>query len=236
MRIGLVFFCLLGSIEAQEPPAAAPPQKQAPALKDRPAAPADSIQVDVGTHILLSMINSVSTKQAAVGDRIYLETAFPVLVKGMTVIPRGSWVTGTVTEVTQPKRMKSKGALAVRFDSLTLPNGVTRSFRSDLGALDATNGGKLDREHSKATADGDKASSAKTVLITTASGAAIGTAVGEAAGHAGRGGLIGVAGGAAGGLIGVLSSRGPDAMLQRGSTVEMVLDRPMTFEPSELSR
>jgi len=47
--------------------------------------------------------------------------------------------------------------------------------------------------------------------------------------------LIGVAGGAAGGLIAVLATHAPDAMLARGSTVEMVLDRPLVYDPSELS-
>jgi type IV secretion system protein VirB10 len=226
MGKSLVFFCLLGCLQAQQ---------QTPALKERPEAPANSVQVEAGTHILLSMINSVSTRQAVVGDRIYLETAFPVISSGKVVVPRGSWVIGTVTEVERPKRMKGKGELAVRFDSLTLPNGVTRNFRSDLGALDATNGGTLDREHSRVNAPSDKKESAETVIRTTAEGAAIGTAVGAAAGHIGTGGLIGVAGGAAGGLIAVLATHAPDAMLARGSTVEMVLDRPLVYDPSELS-
>jgi type IV secretion system protein VirB10 len=34
--------------------------------------------------------------------------------------------------------------------------------------------------------------------------------------------------------VGVLASRGPDAVLSRGSTLEMVLDRPVSFEESEL--
>jgi len=225
MRKSLVFFCLLGCLQAE----------QQPALKERPEVPANSIQVDAGTHILLSMINSVSTRQAVVGDRIYLETAFPVISGGKVVVPRGSWVTGTVTEVQRPKHLKGKGELAVRFDSLTLPNGVTRSFRADLGALDATNGGTLDREHSRVNAPSDKKETAETVIRTTAEGAAIGTAVGAAAGHIGTGGLIGVAGGAVGGLIAVMSTHAPDAMLARGSTVEMVLDRPLVYDPAELS-
>jgi type IV secretion system protein VirB10 len=232
MGKSLAIFCLLGCLRAQQP---ASPQNLTPALKERTDAPTNGVQVEAGTHILLSMINSVSTKQAVVGDRIYLETAFPVLVSGRIVVPKGSWVTGTVTEVQRPKRMKGRGELGVRFDSLTLPNGTTRSFRSDLGSLDASNGGTLDREHSKLKAPGDKSESAQTVIRTTAEGAAIGTAVGAAAGHIGGGGLIGVASGAAGGLIGVLASHGPDAVLQRGSTVEMVLDRPLVFDSAEVS-
>jgi type IV secretion system protein VirB10 len=183
------------------------------------------------------MINSVSTKQSVAGDRIYLETAFPVMVNGRMVIPRGSWVTGTVTEVTRPKRgLKGNGELAVRFDSLTLPNGVTRSFRSDIGALDATNSGTLDREHGTVKGPGrDKKEAAQTIVLTTVGGASAGTAIGAATGHLGGGSAIGVAGGAAAGLITVLASRRPDAMLQRGMTVEMVLDRPIVYNPEELN-
>ena len=228
MRNSLQFLCLLGVLQAQEP-------TTQPTLKERPEAPANSIQVDAGTHLLLSMINSVSTKQSVVGDRIYLETAFPVMVNGRIVVPRGSWVTGTVTEVTRPKRgLKGNGEIAVRFDSLTLPNGVSRNFRGDLGALDATNGGKLDRETGKVTQPTDKKAAAEKVVLTTAEGAGIGTAVGAAAGHIGTGGVIGLAGGGAAGLISVLASRRPDAMLQRGMTVEMVLDRPLLFNLDEV--
>jgi type IV secretion system protein VirB10 len=228
MRKALAFFCLLGSLEAQQ-------SGQPPALKERPAAASEGFQVDAGTHILLSMINSVNTKQSIVGDRLYLETAFPVIVNGKVVVPQGSWVTGTVTELKRPKRMKGRGELQVRFDSLTLPNGVTRSFKSDLGALDATNSSTLDREHSKVKGPGDKAGDAQTVIGATASGAAIGTGIGAAAGHLGAGGLIGLGAGAAGGLIGVLASRGPDAMLPRGSSVELVLDRPLVYSAEDLN-
>jgi type IV secretion system protein VirB10 len=230
MRKSALFFCFLGCLQAQQQ------QPPAPVLKERPEVPANSVQVDTGTHILLSMINSVSTKQSVVGDRIYLETAFPVLVNGKMVVPRGSWVIGTVTEITRPKRgLKGTADIAVRFDSLTLPNGVSRSFRSSIGALDATNDGTLNRETGAVNAPGNAKENARTVLITTASGAAIGTAVGAASGHIGGGGLIGVAGGAAGGLVTVLASRRPDAMLQRGMTVEMVLDRPIFFSLDELA-
>jgi type IV secretion system protein VirB10 len=45
---------------------------------------------------------------------------------------------------------------------------------------------------------------------------------------------IGAAAGAAAALVGVLASRGPDAVLAKGTTVEMVLDRPLLFDEEEL--
>src|SRR5437899_12800858 len=87
-------------------------------------------QVDPGTHIPLSLINSVSTKNSTVGDRVYLETVFPILVDGKIVIPRGSYVAGTITDVQRPGKLKSRGEFHLRFDSLTRPNGTTRALRS----------------------------------------------------------------------------------------------------------
>jgi type IV secretion system protein VirB10 len=46
---------------------------------------------------------------------------------------------------------------------------------------------------------------------------------------------IGAAAGAAAGLAGVLLTRGPDAVLAKGSTIEMVLDRPLIFAASEVN-
>ena len=51
-----------------------------------------NFEVEPGTHIPLSLINSVSTKHAAAGDRVYLETVFPILAGGRIVIPPGSYV------------------------------------------------------------------------------------------------------------------------------------------------
>ncbi len=45
---------------------------------------------------------------------------------------------------------------------------------------------------------------------------------------------IGAAAGAAAGLVAVLVTRGPDAVLAKGTTVEMVLDHTIRFEESDL--
>jgi type IV secretion system protein VirB10 len=45
---------------------------------------------------------------------------------------------------------------------------------------------------------------------------------------------IGAAAGVTAGLVAVLLSRGPDAVLAKGTTVEMVLDRSVKFNENEL--
>ncbi len=190
--------------------------------------------VQPGTRLPLSMINSISTKHAAEGDRVYLETVFPILVNGRMVIPPGSYVAGTVTQVKRPGRVKGRGELYVRFDSLTLPNGVTRDFRARIGGLDGRASEELDKAEGKIKSEGNKAGDARTIGEATAAGTSVGVIAGSAAGHAGMGAGIGAAGGAAAGLVGVLLSRGPDAMLAKGTSLEMVLDRPLYFEEGEL--
>jgi type IV secretion system protein VirB10 len=195
----------------------------------------DRYTVDIGTRIPLGLINSVSTRHSLAGDRIYLETVFPIVIDSHIVIPPGSYVAGTVTDVKRPGRVKGRGELYVRFDSLTLPNGVTREFRSRLGSVDARGNEKLDPKEGMIKGDSNKGGDARVIGETAASGASIGAIAGAAAGHAGLGAGVGGAAGAVAGLAGVLLTRGPDAVLAKGSTVEMILDRPLTFDVGEVN-
>jgi hypothetical protein len=190
--------------------------------------------VEPGTKVPLSLINSISTKHSAEGDRVYLETVFPILANGKIVIPPGSYVQGTVTQVKRPGKVKGRGELFVRFDSLTLPNGVTRDFRARVGSVDGRSTEELDRDEGKIRSEGNKGGDARTIGEATAAGGSVGTIAGAASGRYGMGAGIGAGAGAAAGLIGVLMSRGPDAVLAKGSTLEMVLDRPLRFTAEEL--
>lgn len=208
-----------------KPPGPASPDATAP------PPPSGEITVPAGTHIPLSLINSLNTKSSGEGDRVYLQTSFPITVEGRIVIPRGSFVSGTVTEVKRPGKLKGKGEIFLRFDSLTLPNGVTRDFRARVGGSDT---GDFDRDEGKIRGEGDKTGDARRVAETTAAGAGVGGIAGAAAGHAGMGAGVGAAAGAAAGLASVLLSRGPDLILPKGTSFEMVLDRGLKYKPTEL--
>lgn len=177
--------------------------------------------IRAGTHIPLTFRNSVDTRHSQEGDRIYLQTAFPVAVDGRIVIPRGSFVTGVVTAIKRPSHMATKGELFIRFDSLTLPNGVMRDFRSRLGNDD----------EGRISGQPDASANAGQVTRAAGTGATIGVITGSAGGHAGMGAGIG---GAAAGIASVLLSRGADARLPQGTTVDMVLDRDLRFTADDL--
>jgi hypothetical protein len=243
LRVASIALVALAALGAQDPVAPGPATSPPASLADRegvttrdaakPANP-DDLVVPTGTKVPLSMINSISTKTAADGERVYLETVFPIMVNGHVVIPPGSYVAGTVTDAKRPGRVKGRGELWIRFDSLTLPNGVTRDFRARLGSLDGTAPETLDKSEGKIKGEGDKAGDLKTVGESAGVGATLGSLAGAAAGRPGMGAGIGAAAGATAGLIGVLVSRGPDAVLARGTTMEMVLDRPLQFSASDI--
>ena len=206
----------------------APEAAPAPQLSRKPApAPDEQYVVSAGTHVLLETLNAVDTKHSHAGDHVYLRCVVPVYSQGRLLIPRGAAVTASITESKQPGH-GSKGELYLRFETLTLPNGVTRDFRSRLESADA--GGKVDPKEGKITGERDTPHDARTV----AEGAGIGGTVGGIAGRSIQGMGVGAAGGAAAGLAYVLFKRGPDATLPRGTRVEMVLDRDVRYREDEL--
>jgi type IV secretion system protein VirB10 len=227
---GILLLSASSVLAAQDPAA-----QDSAALRKADQAPSGGFVINPGTKIPLSLINSVSSKHSAVGDRIYLQTVFPIMSNGRIVIPPGSYVAGTVTQVKRPGRVKGRAELFLRFDSLTLPNGVTRDFRARVGGVDGRGSEELDRSEGAIRSEGSKASDVVTVAGATAAGASIGVIAGSAADHVGMGAGIGAAAGATAGLMGVLLSRGPEAILAKGSTIEMVLDRPLSFEEGELN-
>ena len=214
-RAALACFVAVMTLSAQTPDSKAP----------------SSFTVEAGTRIPLGLINSVSTKHSAIGEKVYLETVFPIVVRNHIVIPPGSHVTGTVTQVKRPGRVKGKGELYVRFDSIILPNGISRDFRSRLGGIDARGTEHLDEKEGVIKGDSNKGGDLKTV----ATGALGGASLGGLIARSGSGAGIGSAAGTAAGLAAVLLTRGPDAVLAKGSTVEMILDRPLTFDQSEVT-
>ncbi|MGH9805108.1 MAG: hypothetical protein ACRD4D_08035, partial [Candidatus Acidiferrales bacterium] len=118
---------------------------EAPAAQEEEVLPA-TVTIPAGTHLPLVLQNSVNTKTAAAGDSLYFETIYPVVVENRILIPVGSFVRGTLTEVKRPGRVKGRGELHVRFDELTLPNGYTVKLAASLATAGAGQGEEVQRE------------------------------------------------------------------------------------------
>jgi hypothetical protein len=208
-----------------------------PAPASAPASPAASairqITVPAGTEVLLQLKSTIDTKNAQVGDGVYCQTAFPVSIDNVIVIPGGTYVKGEIVKVQRAGRVKGRAEVLFRFTSMIFPNGYTvdlpGTVHHDSGAANAT----VDDE-GKIKADSQKAKDAGTVLKGTGIGAAGG---GIATGT--RAGVLGGAGiGAAAGLATVLLTRGQDLRIEAGTSLKMLTQVPLTVDiaPLDTSR
>jgi hypothetical protein len=213
----------------------APVQPSEPALVKQPDRPVNGeLTVRSGTRIALSLRNGLDTKHTHEGDRVYLETIQPIAADGRIVIPRGSYVNGTVTESKPAHGVKGKGEMYIRFDSLMLPNGVSRDFHSRLVSADSGARGQVDSQEGKVTGERDGSGDARTVATGGGIGAGVGAIAGSGAGHPLGGVGIGAGVGAGVALATILHDKRPEAVLPRGTIVEMILDRDLRFSPNEL--
>jgi len=208
---------------------AAPP-KAAPPPEAEEAAPT-TIVVPAGTKVPLVLKHAVSSKNAQVGDALYLESSFPVVQDNRMVIPPGTYVQGVVSAVKRPGRIKGRAELLIRFTTMIFPNGYTVSFPGSLDNVPGADSQKVKDKEGTLQADSQKGKDVATAAGTTATGTVIGGVRGG-----GKGAGIGAGIGGATGLIIAMLTRGNDVRLESGTGVEMVLERPLVLEEAKLSR
>jgi len=210
------------------PAAAAPATAAALAPAAASAAKPEQVLVPVGTKLPLVLHNGISTRNARPGDPVYLETLFPILVGDRIVIPAGSYVSGEVTDAKRPGRVKGRGELMLRLTRIILPNGYAVSLLATPSNASAGDASTVDKE-GKITGDSNKAKDVGTVATTTGAGAGIGAISGGA-----KGAGIGAGIGAVAGLAAVMFTRGPELELPRGTTLDVVLDRPLSLDSARV--
>jgi len=209
--------------QSDAPPAVAPKPVPAPQ-----AGSSERITIPSGTRVGVVLENGISTRNAKPGDSIYLQTSFPITQNNRIVIPVGSYLRGELLESKRPGKVKGKGEFRLRLDTLILPNGYTVSLNAAPRSADSGGKETMDSE-GKVTGGGGKGKDVGTVAQTTAAGAGIGAI---ARGAKGLG--IGAGIGAAAGLAAVLLTRGPEAELPRGSTLDVVLEHDLSLDGSQI--
>ncbi len=205
-------------------------QETAEDTASHPKPESSEIVVPADTAIPLALRNTINSRTAFVGQAIYCETIYPITVGNRIVIPVGSYVKGSVTQVVRPGRVKGKAQLGLRFDSLTLPNGTTRTLRATLSAYAGNSNQGFIREEAKIEGESSKGKDAGDVATSGTQGAIIGAVAGRSAKSAG----IGAAAGGVGGLILVLATRGKEIILPPGTNLELQLGVPLKFRRDEV--
>jgi hypothetical protein len=173
------------------------------------------------------MVNSINTRTAGEGDQVYLQTASPIAVDGRILVPSGSYVQGVVSRAKRSGKVAGRAELAIRLESLTLPEGKILRIAPRLSSVDSNETGqKVERDENIIKQGSDYAADARRIAILAGSGAGIGGVADRSWSGAG----IGAGAGGAVGFASTLLTRGKEVELRQGSTLDIVFDRAITVE------
>jgi len=229
-RLVTLFLVLpLTAAMAQEPATAKPVAAEASAT---PSTSNGRVTVPSGTQIPLILKQAISTKNAKVGDAVYAETAFPITLNDRVVIPAGTYVQGRISEVKRAGRIKGRAQLLMHFTTLVYPSGYTALLPGAVENMPGAEKQSVNGEEGTIKQDGDKMKDVGTVAQTAEGGALIG----GLATQSGKGAALGGLAGGVAGLGYALLTRGADVMLPVGTSVQMILQRPLTLEEAKLNR
>ncbi|MGA2810052.1 MAG: hypothetical protein ABSG16_01540 [Candidatus Acidiferrum sp.] len=222
-----------GLAQEQPGPQTAPPPPEQPASKPTYVAQGTTgpkfLVLPSGTRVAVVLENGISTRSAKPGDSVYLRTSFPITQNNQIVIPIGSYLRGELVDAKRPGRIKGRGEFRIRLDTLILPNGYTVNMNAAPRSADSGGKETMDSE-GQVTGPSGKGKDAETIATTTVAGAGIG-AIADGA----RGAGIGAGIGAVGGLAATLLTRGPEAELPRGSTLDVVLEHDLQLDAGQIS-
>ena len=186
-------------------PAAAPAPAPAPKPEPPPAPKFREVTIPAGTALSVSVLSTLGSKTSQIEDPVRGALAEPVVVSGRTALPKGTEITGVVTDAKESGRVKGKALLAFRFDRL-LFDGENHRIQTARVTLEA----------SQNKGDDVKKGGA---------GAGLGAIVGGIAGG-GKGAAIGAV---AGGTGAVLATKGQEVEIPPGTVVSALLQSALTI-------
>jgi len=218
----LLHFAVVETASAQSATAAVPQEQAQPVV------------VPAGTRLPLVLRNGINTRTAKPGDAVYFETIYPISQNNRIVIPIGTFLRGQLLSSKRPGFVKGRGEIRMALDQMTLPNGYTLSLSATPSSADRDGSEGVNRE-GIIKGPANTKQDVGLLLTTTGAGAYIGTLAGAAInGAAGTGALIGGGIGATAGILALLTTRGPEAELPRGTTLDVVFDRPLVLDAALL--
>ena len=179
--------------------------------------------------------NSIVATSNAAQVAVPTGTRLPLVLRNnRIVIPMGSFVRGQIVEAKRPGRIRGRGEFRIALEQMMLPNGYTIELTATPSSVDR--GGKEGvTPEGVVTGPGAVGRDVGTVLLATAIGGPVGGYAGLLAGSPSRASLaIGHGAGAAAGLLAVLLTRGPEAELPRGTTLDVVLDHALLLDANRL--
>jgi type IV secretion system protein VirB10 len=150
------------------------------------------------------------------------------------VIPAGVFVQGYVDGLKRGGNVKGRAELMMHFVSMAFPNGVVIALPGAVDNVPGTNGAEVKDKEGLIQQSSNKADDAKTIAGTTLTGAGVGGLAGYASGSPGLATGVGAGAGAAVGLVVTMFKHGEDIVFPAGSSVIMVMQRPLQVQEQQL--
>ena len=191
-----------------------------------------TIEIPAGTKVPLRLKQAISTKTAREGDAVYAETTFPVALDDRILIPVGTYVQGKISHIQRGGHVKGRAELMIHFTSMIYPSGYTVMLPGALENVPGAEHATMKDSEGTIRQDSDSGKKIETAAKTAGTGAAIGGLGTGTWKGAGIGAGIGAGVGAAIGML----SRGGDVRLEPGTSVEMVIQRPVPLDGSRVPR
>src|ERR1700689_1794505 len=198
-------------------------------------APSQTFTVPAGTKVLLSLKSGINTKTAQQGDGVYMVSSFPVVGGSRIMIPVGVYVQGVVDHVVRPGRVKGRAQINLHFTTMIFPNGSVVEVPGVLNSLPGSDGPKVKDSEGTVEQAGNKGREVGNIGKGAAIGAGAGVFGGAETGNVAKGVGYGSLAGAAAGTLYTLFTRGNDIVIPSGTSVEMVLQRPLVLQQSQLA-
>jgi hypothetical protein len=184
-------------------------------------------EIPKNTHVLLKMMNSISTRTAEEGTQVYMQTVSPISDGGQIIVPVGSYVQGTVLVSKRSGKVSGRAQLAIRLEVLTLPGGKTLKFSPHVSSVDdGESTQKVVNDEGLVQQGSTVGKDVERIAILAGSGAGIGGIADRSWSGAG----IGAGAGSAVGLATTLFTRGKEVELRQGSSLDVVFDRPLLVD------
>jgi hypothetical protein len=191
---------------AENAAATADESKTEPAVVEAKAEVLREVTIPAGTTLRLKLQSAVASDSSEVEDTVRAELRQAVSVEGQAVLPVGTEVVGTVTDVERSGRVKGRAHVAYRFSSLRAAGERYNIKTTPLSH----------------TAAATKGNDAKKIGIGAGAGAAVGALLGGGSGAA-KGAVLGGAGGT--GVV--LATRGKEVHVGPGAEVTTKLTAPL---------
>jgi hypothetical protein len=196
---------------ASQPTAAAAPTAAAPAQPAPPPEPAAppapefrEVTIPAGTALSVTLLSSVASNKSKVEDPVKGSIAKAVIISGVTALPVGTQLLGSVTEAAESGRVKGKASVAFRFNRLVVGGETLRVQTATV----------------QRTAAADTKSDVKKGGLGAGAGAIVGGVIGG-----GKGAAIGAVAGGAGT---VLATKGSEVEIPSGTVVKVLVQDPIT--------